>query len=66
MVDDEGAVRPNCPTCLGPTDAYLGDLFAGWVCPNCGEIITIEEVTHPGWWANASSGWKPEHGVTES
>lgn len=61
-IDDTPSIRPNCPKCLTATDAYLGELFAGWVCPACGEIITIEEVTHPQWWATATTGWKPEHG----
>jgi len=56
-------ILPNCPKCLHPTEGYDGDLFAGWVCPACGEVILIEEVTHPHWWASVTTGWKPEHGI---
>jgi len=68
MDDDDGVepriIRPNCPKCLHPTEPHLGEIFAGWQCPECGELVTIEEVTHPSWWASTTTGWKPEHGYT--
>jgi len=48
-IDDTPGYTPNCPTCLHQLEPYLGDLFAGWLCPKCGRVVLLEELTNPSW-----------------
>ncbi len=49
--DDAPAAVPNCPACLKRMTVLYDS--SGWHCEDDGEILLIEEVTHPSWWSKA-------------
>jgi len=50
--DDTPPIRPNCPACLHPMSILYDG--SGWHCEADGQILLIDEVTNPGWWAKAT------------